>query len=351
MAPRSNAQPKRTLALKVTDRAQNVLLGGATLKAQLLSGTDMRSPLSMLAKGGQSSMAQPVLNRAVLGEHERQGSKSSSVRFLTFNIQSGISTTRYSQYVTRYWKHVLPHEARARNLQRIGDLVQDYDVVALQEIDGGSLRSGFINQVEYLAGRAAFPYWYTQCNRDLGPFAQMGNGVLSRIKPRELEDHKLPGAIPGRGALVLRLPFGADPLTGEPEELMVVLLHLSLGGRSQEQQLEYVGELIDGEPNVVVLGDLNNSLAAVMSNSALAGCGLRSHPRACPTYPSWKPSRVLDHALISQQLTLSQYEVLDCGLSDHCPVAVTVERRERGTPLAGGYREAPPLAALASATG
>ena len=78
-------------------------------------------------------------------------------------------------------------------------------------------------------------------------FAQMGNGVLSRIAPHALEDHKLPGAIPGRGALVLRLPFNGD-------ELMVVLLHLSLGGRSQEAQLTYVQELIKDEEHVVVLG-------------------------------------------------------------------------------------------------
>ena len=292
----------------------------------------MRSPLSMLARSGQSSMAQPVLNRAVLGDREWQekGISKNSVRFLTFNIQSGISTTGYSQYVTRYWKHVLPHEARAQNLARIGDLVEDFDVVALQEIDGGSIRSGYINQVEYLAARAAFPYWYTQCNRDLGPFAQMGNGVLSRIAPNKLEDHKLPGAIPGRGALVMRLPFGASN-DGFDEELMVVLLHLSLGGRSQAAQLEYVGELIDGHPNVVILGDLNAPLADVMNSSPLAGSGLRSHPRACPTYPSWAPSQIIDHALISESLTLKEYDVLDCGLSDHRPVAVTVERRAAET--------------------
>jgi len=321
-----NLRPNKHRFDKVTDRAQKPDLEPRTLKAQFLSGTDMRSPISMLARSGQSSMAQPVLNRAVLGDRERQekGTRADSVRFLTFNIQSGISTTGYSQYVTRYWKHVLPHEARAQNLQRIGDLVADYDLVALQEIDGGSIRSGFINQVEYLASRAAFPYWYTQCNRDLGPFAQMGNGVLSRIAPNALEDHKLPGAIPGRGALVMRLPFGS-------EELLVVILHLSLGGRSQSRQLEYVGELIDGHDNVVVLGDLNAPLAGLLNSSPLAGCGLRTHPRACPTYPAWAPSQIIDHALVSKALELKEYEVLDCGLSDHRPLAVTVERRRPAT--------------------
>ncbi|MEM7218302.1 MAG: endonuclease/exonuclease/phosphatase family protein [Pseudomonadota bacterium] len=263
-------------------------------------------------------MAQPVVNRAARGETERDEARA--VRLLTFNIQSGITTTKYRDYVTNYWRHVLPHENRARNLQRIGDLIADYDVVALQEIDAGSLRSGFVNQVEYLAQRAGFPYWYAQRNRDFGPFAQMGNGVLSHLRPRGLEDHKLPGAIPGRGALTLTLPFAES-------ELLVVILHLSLGGRSQEQQLEYVRELIRHHDHVVVLGDLNTSLRSVLNDSALSGCGLRSHPRPVPTFPSWAPRQIIDHALVSEGLALDGYDVLDCCVSDHRPLAVTVSLR------------------------
>ena len=126
-------------------------------------------------------------------------------------------------------------------LRLIGDLVADYDVVALQEVDTGSLRSGFVNQVEYLAYRGNFPYWYAQLNRDLGPIAQHGNGLLSRLQPSMLEDHKLPGTFAGRGAIVMRFRFAGT-------EVLVVLLHLSLGERSRHQQLSYVRTLIKDEP-------------------------------------------------------------------------------------------------------
>ena len=151
------------------------------------------------------------------------------LRLLSFNIQVGIQTTKYSHYLTNGWKHVLPHMNRAQNLRQIADVVSEYDVVALQEVDAGSLRSGFINQVEYVADRAGFPYWYAQLNRDLGPIAQHGNGLLSRIEPQVLEDHKLPGVIPGRGAIVMRIPYG-------DQEVMVVHMHLSLGERSRQQR-------------------------------------------------------------------------------------------------------------------
>jgi endonuclease/exonuclease/phosphatase family metal-dependent hydrolase len=77
------------------------------------------------------------------------------------------------------------------NLQKIGDLLGDFDLVALQEADGGSLRSGYVNQVEHLAHLGAFPYWYQQLNRNLGRLAQHSNGVLSRLKPWAIEDHPL----------------------------------------------------------------------------------------------------------------------------------------------------------------
>jgi endonuclease/exonuclease/phosphatase family metal-dependent hydrolase len=205
------------------------------------------------------------------------------------------------------------------NLRRIAYLVRDYDLVALQEIDIGSLRSGFLNQVEYIAERAQFPYWYTQLNRDLGPLAQQGNGVLSRIAPVDMEDHRLPGAIPGRGAILLRLPYG-------DEIVSLVLLHLSLGKRSRQMQLEYVRGLIESEDHVVVMGDMNSHLSKLLFDSPLAETNLV--PAADvqqPTYPAWQPAVVLDHVLVSPGLGITEYEVLDCRLSDHRPIAVSIE--------------------------
>ncbi len=244
------------------------------------------------------------------------------LRFLTYNIQVGIRTSRYRHYVTKGWKHVLPHEGRNHNLRRIAEVVSDYDFVALQEIDAGSIRSGFINQVEYIADHAGFPYWYTQLNRDLGPFAQHGSGLLSRIAPDGMEDHRLPGAIPGRGAIVVRLPY-ADT------SVLVVLLHLSLGERSRKLQLDYVKRLIDGESHVVVMGDMNSHLAHLLFNSPLAETDLRPAESVLPTYPSWQPALALDHILVSPSLSIREYDVLDCRLSDHRPISVTVARAEQ----------------------
>ncbi|HEX7034716.1 MAG TPA: endonuclease/exonuclease/phosphatase family protein [Pseudomonadales bacterium] len=248
------------------------------------------------------------------------------LRFLSFNIQVGIGTARYRHYFTKGWKHVLPHPGRHLNLERIAEVVAGYDFVALQEIDSGSLRSNYINQVQFIAERARFPYWYTQLNRDLGPLAQHGNGLLSRVAPVEMQDHKLPGAIPGRGAIVVRLPYG-------DETVLVVLLHLSLGERSRRLQLEYVRRLIDGEDHVVLMGDMNSHLPQLLFDSPLADTDLRPVGQVQPTYPAWRPLRALDHVLVSSRLAVSDYEVLDCRLSDHRPIAVTLDLADRSPPV------------------
>lgn len=255
------------------------------------------------------------------------GSEASTKRLklLSFNIQVGIETHRYRHYITRGWKHFLPHEARQNNLREIADVVGDFDLVALQEIDVGSIRSGFVNQVEYLAAEASFPYWYSQRNRNLGPIAQHGNGLLSRVEPHLLEDHKLPGTLPGRGAIVMKFCFGET-------EVMVVLLHLSLGKRSQETQLEYVRDLLEEHPHAVVMGDMNSHLNRLLFDSPLADTSLRPAEDVQPTYPSWQPAVALDHVLVSPGLEIENYEVLDCRLSDHRPIAVSIGLRQENSP-------------------
>jgi len=237
------------------------------------------------------------------------------IRLLSFNIQVGINTQRYHHYLTRSWQHLLPHAGRAGNLQRIGALLGDYDLVALQEADGGSLRSGYINQVEHLAHLGAFPYWYQQLNRNLGHLAQHSNGVLSRLRPSAMEDHPLPGP-PGRGAILLRLGEG-------PDAIAVVIMHLALGARTRTRQLAYIRELIGSYRHQILMGDMNTHASDLLQYSPLRDLGLIA-PQIAATFPSWRPQRCLDHILLSPELQLERCEVLSQPISDHLPVAVQI---------------------------
>lgn len=258
-------------------------------------------------------LCDPRVNEHHLGDDNLP--QDGRLRLLSFNIQVGISTERYRHYLTRSWQHLLPHTGRSGNLQKIGDLLGDFDLVALQEADGGSLRSGYVNQVEHLAHLGAFPYWYQQLNRNLGRFAQHSNGVLSRLKPQLLEDHPLPGPA-GRGAILVRFGEGEDAL-------VVVMMHLALGSKTRARQLAYIRELISGYRHQVLMGDMNTHATDLLQHSPLRDLGLIA-PQVEATFPSWRPQRCLDHILLSPSLTLERVEVLSQPISDHLPVAVEI---------------------------
>ncbi|MFE8070563.1 endonuclease/exonuclease/phosphatase family protein [Marinobacteraceae bacterium S3BR75-40.1] len=239
------------------------------------------------------------------------------IRLLTFNIQVGISTQSYHHYLTRSWQHVLPYRNRNQNLDKIARLLQHYDVIALQECDGGSIRSGYVNQVQYLAEAAHFPYWYQQLNRNLGRFAQHSNGLLSRYKPLTVEEHRLPALIPGRGAIVAR--YGA-----EKNPLVLVMMHLSLSAKAQNRQLGYIRDLIAEYEHVVLMGDMNNHADQLLSQTPLKDTDLVPLPSTAASFPSWRPQQALDHILVSPSLEIRKAEVVTYPVSDHLPIAMDI---------------------------
>jgi len=238
------------------------------------------------------------------------------LKLLSFNIQAGIGTSKFSDYITGSWKHLVAHPRSLSNIQNIAEVLRGYDMVALQEVDGGSLRSKFLNQLVHLASLADFPFWHQQLNRNLGRLGQFSNGLLSRVVPYHVEDHRLPG-LPGRGAFIVKY--------GHPElPLVVVGVHLALGGKHRNAQLAYLSNLLREYRYVVIMGDFN-CLPDQLLNSPLAELDMKLMDGEHRTYPSWAPEKHLDHILVSSGLQAVQTEVLDsCLLSDHLPVSTEI---------------------------
>ena len=241
------------------------------------------------------------------------------MNLLSCNILAGGSVGRYREYVTQSWKHVLPSRGKRSNLDKLAELLSDFDVVGLQESDAGSLRSGFVNQTQYLAEAAHFPYWSFQPNRKVARFAASANGLLTRIEPVEVRDYALPGPIPGRGALWVR--FGDDE-----KSLVVVIAHLSLGPAARRRQFDFLADLLAPHDNAVLMGDLNcainsRELAPLFRRTAL----LRPEQTVPPTYPSWQPRRAIDHILTSRGITVEQLWTLPHPVSDHLPLAARIK--------------------------
>jgi endonuclease/exonuclease/phosphatase family metal-dependent hydrolase len=241
------------------------------------------------------------------------------IRVLSYNVQVGISATRFHQYFTNSWKHFLPYQGRLGNLDSVARFISGFDLVGLQELDAGSLRSQFINLAEYLSERSELPYWYSQTNRNLGKIAQHSLGLLSRFHPHTVVEHKLPGRVPGRGAMEAH--FGAEQGAGS---LVIMLVHLSLGKRDRRMQMEYIAEVLRDHEHVVVMGDMNCSCHTEEVKRLVRHTRLQEPLAAQKTYPSWRPVHAFDHILVTPGLGVEQVHVYNVNYSDHLPVGVEI---------------------------
>lgn len=242
-------------------------------------------------------------------------SAEKSLRLLTYNIQVGLHTRDYGHMVSGAWRHFWPSRDQQANLERIAELIADYDFVAIQEADAGSLRTRATNQIEFLAERAGFNHCGYIVTRDLQPVAKHCHGWLSRVEPTAQESHILPARIPGRAAM--RLHFGS-----EWDELTLVAAHLSLGARDRRRQLDYLADLAGTQQRTVLMGDLNSGADFLRAHPALRARGFLPMTHAPKTYPSWQPRRALDQVLHTSDVDLLSVDALPLHLSDHAPLAI-----------------------------
>jgi endonuclease/exonuclease/phosphatase family metal-dependent hydrolase len=236
------------------------------------------------------------------------------MRLLSYNIHIGAQPAGYGHYITRAWRHALPGPGMHDTLDAIGDVMRDYDFVAVQEADAGSLRTRFVNQMEYLAKRGGFDHADFAVNRDLRPVALHAMGFLSRHRPAAVIKHRLPGRIPGRSALEVELG---------PEQggLRLLLAHLSLGHFDRHQQLDFLSALVKPDRPTVLLGDLNCEPDILRAHIALNDCGFCVPQETPATFPSWKPRLRLDHILGTRHVDIARLEALPHLLSDHLGLA------------------------------
>lgn len=243
--------------------------------------------------------------------------QASKLRLLSYNVQVGIAAAGYRDYIFHGWKHVLPYRDRIINLHRIARLIKEFDMVGLLELDGGSLRSGYVNHAEYLAKEARFPHWYDKVNRKWGSIALHSMGFLSKYAPIEVTRYSLPARMPGRSALKICYGNQEDPL-------VLVLVHLSLSRNARLLQMEFVSEILRGHKHAILMGDMNCNSESRELAMLLRETNLRMPYPNMYTYPSWNPKRHIDHILVSPSIRIDCVEVLNCPLSDHLPISMEV---------------------------
>jgi endonuclease/exonuclease/phosphatase family metal-dependent hydrolase len=258
--------------------------------------------------------SQPVPQPALNGQVNLWPKPTLSL--LSYNMMAGMHLHHPLHYLTRGHRLVFGNRHQEKYLHELASLLAEFDIVGLQEVDAGSLRSHFTHQLAHLAHHAKFPYWFLQKNRDLGRFGQFSNGLLAHTSPRESLAFELPG-IKGRGLILSHF--------GTPEHpLSIVNTHLALGARVRAQQLDFIFSLTKDLPYVIILGDLNCKVDE-LKKSALWQRAWQTPVREIYTYPSWQPRRQIDHILVSEGMDILSLEKLPALLSDHSPLAITIQ--------------------------
>jgi endonuclease/exonuclease/phosphatase family metal-dependent hydrolase len=193
---------------------------------------------------------------------------------------------------------------------------QDADVIGLIEVDTGSVRSGMVNQAEYIATSLGHystyecKYGAASVNNFLPIVRKQANAFLAAPRVHGERFHYFDSGIK---RLIIEL---------ELEEVCVFLVHLSLKYRHRQYQLRHLHDLVEKSPKpVIVAGDFNTFWGTHELYLFMRASGLRSaNERSLPTYPASAPRAELDFVLVSERIEVTGFSVPDIRLSDHRPL-------------------------------
>ncbi|MEZ5499637.1 MAG: endonuclease/exonuclease/phosphatase family protein [Steroidobacteraceae bacterium] len=194
--------------------------------------------------------------------------------------------------------------------------VEDPDIVGLIEVDTGSIRTGMLNQAEFIA-REIGHYSTYECkygaqsiNQLMPILRKQGNAFLAAPRVTGERFHYFDTGIK---RLIIEL---------ELDEVCIFLVHLSLKFRQRQYQLRSLHDLITAATKpVIVAGDFNAFWGTHEIYLFMRASGLRSaNLHNLPSYPARAPRVELDFILVSNGIEIEDFRVPDVRFSDHRPL-------------------------------
>jgi endonuclease/exonuclease/phosphatase family metal-dependent hydrolase len=205
------------------------------------------------------------------------------------------------------------------------------DIVALQELDVGRLRTGGVDQAHAIASELGMQFHFHPALKVMEEL--YGDAILTARPSRLVKAGALPALLrwpklESRGALWAAIDMGDI-------HLQVINTHLSLNRPERTQQVEsLLGNEWLGDPRcqdpVLLVGDFNATprsrgyrriIGQYRDGQLAIGSG---SPRA--TFPAYLPVLRIDHVFVSQSVKVLNAEVVRTPLarvaSDHLPLVV-----------------------------
>ena len=274
------------------------------------NGKDYLRPINL------RKAAEDFLNQSTsLSGFSQKPAISKNLRIMSYNVHGckgmdgRISTDRIASVIARY----------------------NPDVVALQELDAGRLRSFGIDQAESIARNLGmfFQFSPASCVKN----EQYGNAILSRYPMEVIKKDNLPRLwrkkfLESRGAIWVSVDH-------QGTKINIVNTHLSLWPKEQLLQIKtLLGSDWLHQPDysgpIILCGDLNTSpnshvykeICKTFKDSQL----MLSGHKPLKTWVSDFPIRRIDHIFVTPEFLLNSIKVsqtlLDRSASDHLPIIV-----------------------------
>ncbi len=253
------------------------------------------------------------------------------VRLICYNIEycEGIEG-RWYEYL-KFWKMFFPPKHLDWKIVRTFNKLKA-DIIALVEVDIGSVRNRGKDEVRYIAKRTGLTNFIEKIKYPihgwLGLFHHVpildmqANGVISKFKFHKVKYHVFNE---GTKRMIIEASVNC------PKKVTLLICHLALGKGARKKQIEELIKIVNQIKNpVILMGDFNTfngdkEIKELLRRTKLDDkIGLDKEDLPL-TEPSWSPSRRLDYILTSKEINVKNYKILNYHFSDHLPVMIDFE--------------------------
>lgn len=242
-----------------------------------------------------------------------------TIKVLSYNIEFCASVNKgYWQYVTSFWKYLLPH--KTTGLRQIATLInkENYDLCTFTEIDTASIRTWGMNYLKKLSNMTVLKHHHFYPVNGLKYVYLRGNGILTKYP---IIDHQ--NSIITHFEEKRKLSSAKIDINGQI--ITVFTTQLSLGHHSRIEELKKIIHVIKNTQGPIILtGDFNtqngDELKLIFENTLLQSVGTPE------TFPSWNPKRRIDYIFYSPEFEVIQsFSIPDLKISDHLPIVAELK--------------------------